>query len=115
MVIHITPRPLLTRILPTRYIITLTNQVCRIGLIRINTCLSPNTVNKTGIFIITLHRVNRGYNSPESYCQPPYQHPASYTPSPEQPLKESIDWEKRMEALDELERRIQILEDSKSR
>ena len=43
-----------------------------------------------------------GYNSPESYCQPPYQHPTSYTPSPEQPLEESIDWEKRMEALDEL-------------
>jgi len=57
----------------------------------------------------------RGYNSPESYCQLPYQHPASYTPSPEQPLEESIDWKKRMEALDELERRIQILEDSKSR
>ena len=34
---------------------------------------------------------------------------------PEQPLEESVDWEKRMEALDELERRIQILEDSKSR
>ena len=43
------------------------------------------------------------------------QHPTSYTPSPEQPLEESIDWEKRMEALDKLERRIQILEDSKSR
>ena len=56
-----------------------------------------------------------GYNSSESYCQPPYQHPASYTPSPEQPLGESIDWEKRMEALEELERWIQILEDSKSR
>jgi len=54
-----------------------------------------------------------GFNSPESYCQPPYQHPASYTP-PEQPLEESIDWEKRMEVLDELERQIQILEDSKS-
>ena len=51
----------------------------------------------------------------ESYCQLPYQHPASYTPSPKQPLEKSIDWEKRMEALDELERRILILEDSKSR
>ena len=56
-----------------------------------------------------------GYNFPESYCQPPYQHPASYTPSPKQLLEESIGWEKRMEALDELERWIQILEDSKSR
>ena len=44
------------------------------------------------------------YNSPESYSQPPYQHPASYTPSPKQPLEELIDWEKRMEALEELER-----------
>ena len=56
-----------------------------------------------------------GYNSPELYCQPPYQYIASYTPSPEKSLEESIDWEKRMEALDELERRIQILENSKSR
>ena len=55
-----------------------------------------------------------GYNSPESYCQLPYQHPASYTPSPEHPLEEPIDWEKRMEALEELERRIQNLEDSNS-
>jgi len=53
------------------------------------------------------------YNSPESYDQPPYQHPASYTP-PEQPLKEPIDWKTRMEALEELERQIQNLEDSKS-
>jgi len=45
-----------------------------------------------------------GYNSPDSYCQPPYQHPASYTPSPEQPLEESIDLKKMMEALDEFER-----------
>jgi len=48
------------------------------------------------------------------YCQPPYQHLASYTPSPEQPLEEPIDWEKKMEALKELERRIQNLEYSKS-
>ena len=56
-----------------------------------------------------------GIQLPESYCQPPYQHPASYTPSPKQQLEESINWEKRIEALNELERRIQILEDSKSR
>ena len=56
-----------------------------------------------------------GIQLPQSYCQLPYQHPGSYTPSPEQLLEESIDWEKRTEALDELERRIQILEDSKSR
>ena len=40
---------------------------------------------------------------------------SSFNPSPEQPLEKSIDWEKRMEALDELERWIQILEDLKSR
>ena len=55
-----------------------------------------------------------GYNSPELCCQPPYQHPTSYTP-PKQPPKESIDWEKMMEALEKLEWRIQILEGSKSR
>ena len=44
-----------------------------------------------------------GYNSPESYYQPHCQHPASYTLSPRQPLEELIDWEKRMEALEEFE------------
>jgi len=44
-----------------------------------------------------------GYNSFESFGQPPYQHPASYTPSPGKPLEEPIDWKKRMEALEELE------------
>jgi len=29
----------------------------RVGLIRINTCPSPNTMNKTEIIITTLHRV----------------------------------------------------------
>ena len=55
-----------------------------------------------------------GYNSPESQGQPSYQYPASYTLFPEQSIQEPIGWEKRMEALDELERRIQNLEDSKS-
>ena len=54
-----------------------------------------------------------GYNSPESYGQLSYQHLASYISSPEQPLEEPIDWEKRMKALEELEGRIQNLEDSK--
>jgi len=58
MVIHITPRPLLTRILSTRHIKTLTNLVYHIGLIWINTCSNPNTMNKIGIIITTLHRVN---------------------------------------------------------
>ena len=44
-----------------------------------------------------------GIQLPEYYGQPPYQHPASYTPSPEQPLEEPINWKKRMEALEELE------------
>ena len=34
------------------------NLVCRIGFIRINICPSSNTMNKTGIIITTLHRVN---------------------------------------------------------
>ena len=55
-----------------------------------------------------------GINFPKSYGQPPYQHPTSCTPSLEQPLEEPIDWEKRMEVLEELERRVQNLEDSKS-
>jgi len=57
MIIHVTPRPLF-QILSTRHIITLTNLVCWIGLIRINICRSLNTMNKTGIIITTLHRVN---------------------------------------------------------
>ena len=44
-----------------------------------------------------------GIQPPESYCQPPYKHPASYTPFAEQSLEESIDWKKKMEALEELE------------
>ena len=55
-----------------------------------------------------------GIQLPRVILSLPYQHPASYTSSPEQPLKEPIDRKKRMEALDELERRIQNLEDSKS-
>ena len=55
-----------------------------------------------------------GIQLPRVNSQTPYQHPASYTPYPEQPLEESIDWEKKTEALDELEWHIQILEDSKS-
>ena len=54
---HITPR-LFFRILPTRHIITLTNLMCWIILIRINICPSPNTMNKIGTIIIILHRVS---------------------------------------------------------
>ena len=64
MVIHIIPRPLF-RMLPTRHIITLTNLVCQIGLIRINICPNPSTMNKNGTIIITLHRVS-GDSSPLS-------------------------------------------------
>ena len=65
MVIHVTPRPLF-RMLSTRHIITLINLVCRIGLIRIITWPSPNTINKTGIIIATPHRVN-GDTTPPSH------------------------------------------------
>ena len=64
IVIHTLPRPLLTQILPTRHIITLTKLVCQIGLIRINTCPSLNTMNKTEIIITTLHRVNENTTLP---------------------------------------------------
>jgi len=70
-------------------------------------------MNKTRIIITTLHRAN-GDTTPSSHFVNHLQHPASYTPSPEQPLEESINLEKWMEALEELERRIKILEDSKS-
>ena len=72
MVIHITPRPLF-QILPTRHVITLTNLVYQIDLIRINTCPSPNTVNKIGIIIATLHRVN-GDSIPLSHMAVSYTH-----------------------------------------
>jgi len=63
MVIHITPRPLF-RILPIRHIITLTHQVCWIGLIQINTCPSLNIMNKTGTIITTFHIVKRDTTPP---------------------------------------------------
>ena len=58
IVVHTSHRPLSTQILPTRHIITLTNQIYWIGLIRINVCPSPNIMNKTGAIITTLHKVN---------------------------------------------------------
>ena len=64
IVIHTSPRPLLTQILPTQHIITLTNQVWQIGLIQINICSSPNIINKTRIIITILHKVNRNIISP---------------------------------------------------
>jgi len=57
MVIHITLRPLF-RILSTRYIMTLTNLVCQIGLIRINITPAPNLMIIISKIISTLHRVN---------------------------------------------------------
>jgi len=66
MVIHITLWPLLTLILPTLHIMTLTYLVYRIGLIWISTYRSLNTMNKTGIIITTLHRVN-GDTTPPSH------------------------------------------------
>ena len=59
-------------------------------------------MKKVRIIITTLHRVNGDTTLPSHIVN----HPTniqSYTP-PEQPLEESIDWEKRMEALDKLER-----------
>ena len=56
MVIYITHQPLF-RILPTRHITTLTNLVCRNGLIRMIITHGPHLM--TIIFILsTLHRVS---------------------------------------------------------
>ena len=44
-------------ILPTWHIITLTNLVCRIGLIRINTTHVPNLMTIITKIILTLHRI----------------------------------------------------------
>ena len=39
-----------------------------------------------------------GYNSPESYDQPPYQHLTSYTPYQDQHIEEKSELEKSLEA-----------------
>jgi len=64
IMIHILHRPLLTWMLPTRHYITLTNQVCRIGLIQINIIPNFRIMNKIGIIITTLHRFNRDATPP---------------------------------------------------
>ena len=46
------------QILPIRHIITLTNLVCQIGLIRINITHAPNLITIVSKIISTLHRVN---------------------------------------------------------
>ena len=66
IVIHTSPRPLLIRILSTRYFMALTNQVCRIGLILINIYLSLNIMKKTEIIISTIHKVS-GDTTPPSH------------------------------------------------
>jgi len=40
-----------------------------------------------------------GYNSPESYGQPPYKHSASYAPFQDQLIEEKSELEKSIEAL----------------
>ena len=55
IVIYISPRPLLTRILLTRHYIILTNQVFQIGFIWISICI----MNKIGMIITTFHRVSK--------------------------------------------------------
>jgi len=54
---YFTP-PLLTLILPTQHFITLTNQVCLIGLIQFNVCPCLSIMNKIRMIITTLHRVS---------------------------------------------------------
>ena len=57
IIIHIKYR-LHFQILPTRHIMSLTNLVCRIGLIRINITHTPNLITIISIMISTLHRVS---------------------------------------------------------
>jgi len=64
-------------------------------------------MNKTGTIIATLHRVS-GNTTPESYDQPPYQHPFSYTPYQEQSIEEKSSLEKSFEVFLESTRQIQI-------
>ena len=65
MVIHISPQLLSVRILPTPHYITLTNQVCQIGLIRIIIGPNPCIMNKNRTIITTLHLVS-GDTTPPS-------------------------------------------------
>ena len=50
-----------------------------------------------------------GYNSPESFYQPPYQHSALYTPYQDHSIEEKSEFDKILEVI---ERRIQNLKDS---
>jgi len=67
IVIHTSHQPLLTRILPTWHFTILTNQVCRIGLIRMNICPNSNIINKTGIIITTIHRASGDTATPSHF------------------------------------------------
>ena len=109
LVIHTSLQPLSIQILPTQHYITLTNQVCQIGLIRINICPNPSTMNKNRTIITTLQR---GYNSPESYYQQPFQQTTSYNPYQDQPIEEKSSLEKTFEVFLESIRQVQIIADS---
>jgi len=104
IVIHTSPRPLLTWILPTRHFITLTNQVCQIGLIQINICPNPSIMNKIGMIITTLHRVSGDTTSSSHIVNPPYQQHASYTPYQDQFIEKKSELKKSLEAFLESER-----------
>ena len=119
IIIHITHR-LHFRILPTRHIITLTNLVCRIGLIRINITHVLNFITIISRIILTLYRVS-GDSPPLSpifnqlvllihlvhnftifiprFC--------FYTSFLEQPIEEKFELEKSIEDMQEAERKFQ--------
>ena len=79
------------------------NQPCMLGWSYPNQYIpSPNTMNKNGIIITTLHRVSRDTTLP-SYMVNHLTNTSFIYSFPEQPLEEPIDWEKMMEALEELE------------
>ena len=120
MVIHVTPQPLF-RILLTRHIITLTNLVCRIGLIRINTTHAPNFMTNNYQINFNSSQSQCGFTSPESNFQPTcspylpcpqfsqYSFPgfASYTSFLNQPIEEKSELEKSLEVMHEAKQKFQ--------
>jgi len=70
-------------------------------------------MNKIGMIITTIYPVS-GDTTPPSHTINYLTNIELHILSPEQLIEEPIDWEKRMEALEKIERRIQNLEDPRS-
>ena len=101
----------MTRISPTRYYITLTNQVYQIGLIRINKCPIPSIINKNGTIIITLHGVS-GDTLPRVLLSTILLTNSFIYSVPRPTYEEKSSLEKTFEAFFESTRQVQIITDS---